>query len=170
MIKIVQYNNLSDYLKNLLADLAHKEFGDFPIVANTKWASPDWVVLYFEDDHLVSYYNLIERYVMLDGEKLKAAGLNNLVTPEVFRRKGYATKLLAQTYNFFFNELKSDLGLLLCADNLIPFYEKLNWYRVKCPVIYNQPDGNVIWQANTMLLTRSLRLNPNKIDLNGLPW
>ena len=67
-------------------------------------------------------------------------------------------------------ELKSELGVLLCADEHIPFYKRLNWYKINCPVHFDQSNGKKLWEANTMLLTKKDKWNPKEIDLQGLPW
>jgi predicted acetyltransferase len=170
LIKIINYSEVSFELKKQLNSLIDSEFGIFEIVTETEWATPDWTVMYFENDNIASFYNIIERKVYIDGTVFRAAGINNLITPSEFRGRGFAKKVLSETEEFIFEKLSCELGLLLCADSLISFYKKLNWYVVKCPVYFRQSDGLKIWKANTMLLHRGKALNPVNIDLNGLPW
>ena len=101
---------------------------------------------------------------------MQIAGVNNVITPKEFRGKGYASKMLRETENLIFEELKFEAGVLLCAYEVIPFYEKLNWYNVYCPVYYNQSKERRLWAANTMFLTKNSMLTPKLISLNGLPW
>lgn len=108
--------------------------------------------------------------MFIDNNEITIAGINNVITPKQFRGKGYATKLLRETENLIFNDLGSELGILLCADELIPFYERLKWYKVDCPVYFEQSDGENLWEANTMLLTPNKKIVPKQIKLNGLPW
>lgn len=103
-------------------------------------------------------------------ETFKIAGINNVITPKIYRGKGYASKILSKTETFLFKDLQSDFGLLLCADDLLPFYGKLGWYKVESTVYFEQQSGSQIWEANVMLLSRSVQIFPNVIDLNGLPW
>ena len=35
---------------------------------------------------------------------------------------------------------------------------------------FEQPAGKKLWTANTMLRTINGKMEPNQIDLNGLPW
>jgi len=63
-----------------------------------------------------------------------------------------------------------DYGLLLCADTLVPIYEKYGWYNVTCPVYFQQPNGRILWNASAMLLGKNNQLASKEIDLNGLRW
>ncbi|MFT4567554.1 MAG: putative GNAT family N-acyltransferase [Saprospiraceae bacterium] len=76
----------------------------------------------------------------------KVGGINNVITPKELRGKGYASKLLKEAEHLIFDELKYDLALLLCAEDLIPFYERLNWYKVNCPIYFEQISGVKLWK------------------------
>ena len=146
MIEISKYSELDNGTKSKLKDFIDSEFGHIPIVRETQWATPGWTILLYENKEIVTFYNIIERKILVDMSVLKIAGINNVITPEEYRGNGYASKILRETEDFIFDELQSELGVLLCANELIPFYERLNWYKVDCPVY------------------------PKKIELNGLPW
>jgi hypothetical protein len=170
MIEIKRHSELSGAVKEELDKLIQYEFGHIPIVQETKWAIPDWTIIYYEDNEIATFYNIIERRVTIEHSNLSAAGINNVITPAKFRGKGFSTRTLRDTEHFIFDNLKSDLGLLLCADDLVPFYKRLNWYKVHCPVYFDQPGETKLWPANTMLLTRRVVQTPKEINLNGLPW
>jgi GNAT superfamily N-acetyltransferase len=170
MIKFLKYSSAPRHIKNYIEPIAAKEFSVYPLVAETQWVTPHWIALSYHDDEIVTFCNIVEREIFIDDKMYKAAGLNNLVTPEKFRGNGYGTKLVIEFKNFIFNKINCDLGLLLCSDNLVPFYEKLGWYLVDCPVHYWQPQGIKLWQANTMLLNPDSSIQPGRIHLNGLPW
>lgn len=170
MIKIFNYNRLDRTTKDYLNSIIDAEFGHIPIVQNTAWAVPDWTMIYYDNNTMTAFYNIVEREIIIDDFKIMVAGINNVITLKNYRGKGYAFKLLSETRKFIFEELKFPFGLLLCADALIPYYEKLNWYKINCPVYYSQPDGNKRWEANAMLLSKAKNVHPNHIDLNGLPW
>lgn len=170
MIEITAYSELDNEIKSKLENFVEGEFGHIPIVKKTEWAKPDWTIILYHNNEIAAFYNIIEREILIDGTNVKIAGINNVITPKEFRGNGYASKVLRKTEALIFEDLKSELSILLCADNLIPFYKRLNWYKVDCPVYFNQADGKKLWKANTMLLTKKDKLNPKKIDLNGLPW
>jgi predicted GNAT family N-acyltransferase len=171
MIRIEKYEALSTITKGVLDHYIQAEFGHIPIVQETAWARPDWTILYTTaDGTIVTFLNIIERTVLIDGALVKIAGINNVITPPPFRGKGFSSEALTNTTNFLFNELKAAHGLLLCADAMIPFYERLGWYTVNSTVYIDQPSGQQQWTANTMLLSPHQPIAPAVIDLLGLPW
>ena len=170
MIEIKRYNELSVQTRDKLRSYINAEFGHIPIVSETEWAIPDWTIIYFEYDQIVTFCNIVEREITIDNKNFKIGGINNLITPKEFRGKGFAKKTLHETENFLFNQLKCELGMLLCADDLIPFYERLSWFKLDCSVYFNQSSGEKLWGANTMLLSKTDKMSPRIIKLNGLPW
>lgn len=170
MLKIFKTQDLENSLQSSIAHHVHEEFGHIPIVKNTQWAVPDWTIVYYHEGQLACFYNIVEREILIDMQPRQAAGINNVITPKRFRGKGLASKMLKETEGFLFTKLQKDIGVLLCADALIPFYSKLGWYKINGPVSFKQRDETLLWQANTMLLTPGTIIQPLQIDLNGLPW
>lgn len=170
MIKIKNYTDLSELTKKELEQYIENEFGHIPIVKETEWATPDWAIINYIDDQIASFYFIIERDIIIDGILMKCGGINNVITLPEFRGKGLSTKTLSETEDLLFHKLNTEIGVLLCADALIPFYNRLNWYLVDCPVYFHQSAGREEWGANTMLRNGGDSLMPKEIDLNGLPW
>ncbi|WP_062052888.1 GNAT family N-acetyltransferase [Aquimarina longa] len=170
MIKITKYSELDSNTKTILKNYIDTEFGHIPIVNKTKWASPDYTLIFYHNNKIATFYNIVQRAITINDETYKVAGINNVITPKEYRGKGYASKLLKETETYIFNDLKCDYGVLLCADTLIPFYKKLGWYAIDCPVYFKQPNGKQLWKANTMLLANKNKVKPKLIDLKGLPW
>lgn len=170
MITIEKYDALSPAIKETLNNNIKSEFGHIPIVQETTWATPDWTVLQTENDTIVTFFNIIERQVLLDGTPCKIGGINNVITPPPFRGKSYSSQLLTSTTGFLFDELQCEHALLLCADAMIPFYNRLGWYTVNSTVYMKQPSGRKLWTANTMLLSPGNAIAPAVIDLQGTPW
>lgn len=170
MIEIIKHSELNSQSKKKLDSFIEEEFGNIPIVKDTEWATPDWTIIQHVNNEIVTFYHIVLREILIDGENFKISGINNVITPMEFRGKGYSSKTLRETEHLIFDDFDCDLGLLLCADELIPFYERLNWYSVNCPVFFEQSTGQKLWNANTMLLTKKEKLYPKIINLNGLPW
>lgn len=170
MIITSKHAELDSEVKQQIDSCIHSEFGHIPIVAETEWAIPDWTIVYFEGREIAMFYNVVVREIDIDGKAYQVGGINNVITPKPFRGNGYASKVLKNSPQFIFDTIGCDIGLLLCADDLIPFYERLNWYAVQCPVHFDQPDGKKQWAANTMLLSKTEQLTPMEIDLKGTPW
>lgn len=169
-LKIEKYAHLSNEIKTYLGRINHQEFGHFQIVKQITWSIPDWVIFVLHGADICAYCNIVERTILVDTKPYLVAGINNVVTLHNYRNRGLASYALKETQQFMFNELNVKLGLLLCAPSLISFYEKLNWYVVRCPVHFAQPKGRQMWTATTMLLTPDNMMSPAEIDLNGLPW
>lgn len=170
MISINKYDDLSADIRDTLNSYIQAEFGHIPIVQETSWTVPGWTILQTEADNIVTFYNIVERHVLLDGTPCKIAGINNVITPPSFRGKGYSSQALNNTTGFLFDELKCEHALLLCADAMIPFYKQLGWYTVNSKVYFDQPSGRKLWAANTMLLSPGKAIAPTIIDLQGTPW
>lgn len=164
-------NGISKFEKTIKAEI-DKEFGNVPFVNQYSWAYPNWsVIMLGANDHLLSFYNVVERECLFDGKKVHVAGVNNFITPVNFRGLGYGSSLICSAHDIFFNRMDKDFGLLLCADELVSFYNKYDWYKVDSCVWFEQPSGKERWPANTMLLNRNQnKVYPKEIDLCGLPW
>lgn len=166
-----RHSELSAERKQQLEAAANAEFGQFAIVRETQWASPDWSFLAHEGAELAAFYNIVKRTVKVDGVPVRVAGLNNLVTIPAHRGHGVASRLLRETQPQWFDSLGAECGLLLCAEALLPFYSRLGWEKAGVPVSYAQPDGPRVWAASCMLLDPFRGLAATReIDLCGLPW
>ncbi|WP_299701495.1 GNAT family N-acetyltransferase [uncultured Pontibacter sp.] len=172
MIQFIPYHALSPELSRELNEFIAEEFGHVPFVQQQIWAKPDWTVLLEAGGEVATFCNIIVREVIMDGQRRSVAGINNVITPAAHRGKGYSSRVLRETSTFLFEHLHAELGLLLCADALVPFYERLGWYTVECQLVYDQPNGREEYDSNVMLLTNghNASLAPRYIDLNGLPW
>lgn len=153
MIEFVKYSDLPVERKSELDSLIHTEFGGIPFVNNTQWATPDWTVLMTKDREIVTFLNIVIREVIIDQANLVVAGINNVITPKKHRGHGYASKLLIASHAYIHNDLNLEHALLLCADAVIPFYTRLDWYPVKCDVCYTHPTGKIDYDSNTLLLS-----------------
>lgn len=170
--KVYSYCKLDAQTRDFITNEINREFGGIPIVQNYSWTEPQWTVLLVnEDNDVVTFYNIIERICRFDEVPIKVVGINNLITPLKFRGLGYGSQIMETFGKLLFDELNAEYGLLLCADDLISFYDRFSWYNTESIVRFDQPDGKKIWQANVMLLTRQrTKLYPQEIDLCGLPW
>jgi len=95
--------------------LAEGEFGGFPIVRETTWATPDRSYLGLVGGQIACFYNLVLRGVRFDGLPVPVAGLNNLITTAAFRGRGLASQLPRETEAEWFGQHSARCGLLLCC-------------------------------------------------------
>lgn len=167
-----RHHDLPQARREQLRALAGEAFDRFPIVRETRWATPDWTFLGTDDGgELACFYHLVERVVQMDGQPFAVAGLHNLITTQPYRGRGLASELLAATGQVWFSAMAARYGLLLCAGALVPFYERLGWQQVSAEVRFQQPGGMRTWTAECMLLDPARNApDPRQIDLGGLPW
>lgn len=173
MIKITRSNELPDKVRQQIENTVKSEFSHISFVQEISWSKPDWTIIYTKNNELLSFYNIIIRAVRFDDKTQIIAGVNNVITLPAHRGNGHSSKLLRSTTNFLFDDLQVDYGLLLCADELVSFYRRLGWYEVHSDVFFQQPTDQLKqWTANTMLLANGEKgkVNPQKINLCGLPW
>lgn len=170
-ITAYRHDELPEARRDELRLLASNEFDKFPIVRQTAWATPDWSFLGTQGQDLACFYNLVERVVRFDDRPVEVVGLNNLVTAPGYKRRGLASQLLAGTEAQWFSALGARYGLLLCAEHLIAFYQKLGWQRVSSEVRFMQGGRECVWTAECMVLSPAREAtDPAAIDLRGLPW
>lgn len=170
--EIHRYSELPASLKDFINTRIHQEFGHIPIVQQYSWAEPDHTILLMaESGDVLTFYNIVLRQCRFDDDPRLIAGINNFITPQEHRGAGYGTDVMKEAAGILFEELSVEYGLLLCADELVPFYSRFGWYKVNSQLYFDQPDGRKQWQANIMLLSRNGNIIfPEKIDLCGLPW
>ncbi len=147
-----------------------REFGDVPIVREHVWAEPTWAFLGFVGDRLVSFLNLVDREVLVDGAPTHFFGLNNVITEPEHRGHGYSTQLNQTAQEFMVESDPAGCGFLFCADELVSFYSKLGWKRFDGEVIVSQPSGDTPWPSNAMYYDLSGGRSWKKVHLRGLPW
>jgi GNAT superfamily N-acetyltransferase len=170
-IQISRYRELDPERREQIDRAAWVEFEKYAIVRETDWAEADWTFLGFEQQELVAFFNLVDRVVRFDDTPVRVAGLNNMVTLPAHRGCGHASRLLSEAQPRWFDEFGFDAGLLLCADALVPFYERLGWRKIRCPVVYAQPGGEWTWTASCMVLeSRQAIAATRRVDLQGAPW
>lgn len=173
MIVIENYATIAAVTKQQLEHYIKEEFGHVAFVQERQWAQPDWVLIKYESGEVATFCNIVLREVTIDGQTLKVAGINNVITPQAHRRKGYASLVLQEAEQLIFSKMNCAYGLLLCADALVPFYSRLGWHTLnRCSLYYTQPSGEQLYDSNVMLLSQpdQTPLQPLYINLNGLPW
>lgn len=169
-LDIQPYHALPLIEKNRQQAHIENNFGHIPFVKQRQWAKPDMSVMLKQKGELLAFFHIVLREVEFDGITMPVAGLSNLITAQQHQGKGYASILLTQGFITLFNQLNVQHSLLLCKDELIPFYQKNHWYAIKAKVIFKQKHGVETYRSNTLLLSTHTQLNPNHINLNGLPW
>ena len=147
---------------------------DQQILDKIEWHSvgPDTInIQVYCDDELVSFAAVISRKIRFDDLEVQMGGFKSLLTPRQHQRKGFASHALREARRVIFEELAADVGVLLCFEKLVNFYEQRGWERLQCPVAVTQSERTIRWPFEAMALygSNSLR-SPEKVDLCGLPF
>lgn len=142
----------------------HKFFG-------IQWASPDWMALGFLQGQLCTQLCIPKREILVGSEKIIVAGLGGMATHPEFQHQGAGTTLLSATEKFMRDTIQVPFGLLVCAEDVRPFYEHSCWKVAADFLYFRQDQQRRVLKSCVMTLQLTDRPWPaGDIDLCGLPW
>jgi hypothetical protein len=143
----------------------------YAYLTGIKWAQPDWAVMVWEENDLVSNIHIVERVIKVGTQKLKIGGIGNIATKVEWRNRGYASAALTIAEEFLFNPLQVEFGLMITTREIVPRYEKRGWKLVADTLIMEQPETQTSLNYPVMILPVKKKEWPSgMIDLCGLPW
>jgi predicted acetyltransferase len=58
----------------------------YAYLTGTRWATPDWAVMVWEDEEMVSNVHIIERTIMVGGQLVRIGGIGNVATKVEWRK------------------------------------------------------------------------------------
>ena len=136
------------------------------------WAKPQWSVLLWVGEELVSRVGLLVRAAFHDGISKRIGGIGGVATHPAKQGQGLASKAMREAAKLFHEELNVDYALLFCRDHLVPFYGKLGWKPFEGKVFVEQPGDRIEFSANGAMVLHVKEKAPldGVMDLNGLPW
>jgi aminoglycoside 2'-N-acetyltransferase I len=143
----------------------------YAYLTGIKWALPNWAVMVWEDDDMVSNVHIIERMVKVGDESVKLGGIGNIATKVEWRQRGYSTQALKVAQKFLFDPLQVDFGFMIATEEMISRYKKVGWSVVADTMMIDQPYGKAVLNYPAMVLPVCKKDWPKgSIDLCGLPW
>jgi aminoglycoside 2'-N-acetyltransferase I len=143
----------------------------YAYLSGIKWAKPDWAVMVWEDEDMVSNIHIIERTIKVGDESVRLGGVGNIATKVEWRKRGYASAALNVAKSFLLNPLHVDFGLMIATKEIIPRYEKVGWRVIADSLLVDQADGKTRLNYPVMVLSVLKQDWPKgPIDLCGLPW
>ncbi len=175
-IRFIPRADLKPELQHEIDELDHLAFGDIvfeedPDFPPIQWAAPDWMALGFLQGQLVTQLCIPEREILVGNEQIRVAGLGGMATHPEFQHRGWGSALLAATESFMRDTIQVPFGLLICADELRPFYELSRWQFAGNVLYFRQDGQRRIVNPCVMILQLMDRLwSPGEIDLCGLLW
>ncbi len=136
-----------------------------------KWRKTAWSFIGYIEGEPVSHVGVLGHTVGVENHPILVGGIAAVVTLPSARGRGYAHRTLDAATPFLRDNLKAEFGLLFCLDELMSFYGKMGWKKVEDPVIVDQPQGQVVYPMNVMVLPFRERQWPGgRVELNSLPW
>lgn len=175
-IRFLAVTEISAELDRCIDALDHLAFSgddhaDDPEFASIEWASPDWLVLGFMEDELVSQLCLHRRTIRAGGETVVVAGVGGVATHPHWQRRGLASQVLGAAAPFMREQMKVPFGLLVCADETQPVYARNGWQTVSHCLTFVQEGRRRKLDTCVMILPLGGQPWPaGEIDLLGLPW
>jgi predicted acetyltransferase len=136
-----------------------------------RWASPDWAVMVWEGEEMVSNVHIITRTAKAGEEAVRLGGIGNVATKVEWRKRGYSKAAVQVAMDFLRDPLGVDFGLMITTENMVPSYTKLGWKVVAQTMRVQQPDGAIFLHYPVLVLPVCSQEWPaGVIDLCGLPW
>jgi len=143
----------------------------YAFLIGTRWVTPDWAVMVWEDEDMVSNVHIIERTVTVGGQRVHLGGIGNIATKVEWRKRGYTTEALKVAVNILHDPLKVDFGLMISTEQMISRYEETGWKLVARTMQIEQPEGKKALIYPVLVLPVGKTEWPaGEIDLCGLPW
>ncbi len=125
----------------------------------------------YVDDRLAGVAHVFARIARLSDEPILIGALGGVMTAQEQQRKGVATQTVRTAGDLILTNLRADLGVLLCTERLLSFYQRLGWQRQEGSVSIEQPSGTMRWPHEAMVLTDDARsIVDCPLDLCGLPF
>jgi predicted N-acetyltransferase YhbS len=131
----------------------------------------DWHVLVWEGTEIVTHVEIVERTAMVGGRAVRLGGIGGVVTRPAWRKKGLAETAMQAARDFLHDPLGVAFGLLVCGEELIPYYSRLGWQLLGIPMWIEQSRGRISFPGPIMVLPVCEQDWPEgEIDLKGKPW
>ena len=136
------------------------------------WASPQWSILVWDRDALVSHVGMLVRDIFQDSAPKRIGGIGAVATHPASQGRGFASAAMRAATERFDTDFGVSYALLFCRSDLIPFYSRLGWQPFTGTVFVEQPDGKMEFTANDAMVLDVKEQAPldGFLDLNGFPW
>lgn len=175
-IEFVVKEKLSDTQKKALDQLWENVYP--PEVIETlpgrffSWASPQWSILLWDQDEIVSRVGLLVREIDYEGAIKRVGGIGGVMTHPAKQGQGLASQGMREAANRFDTDLNVSFALLFCRPHLVEFYKRLKWKPFQGKVYVEQPHGKVEFSSHGPMVLDVKEKAPldGVLDLNGLPW
>jgi GNAT superfamily N-acetyltransferase len=172
-IEIRQLERLSPEDSGRLMGWGDNIFGTAHLSLTYRTKTPDdrRFVVYNHGDGPLSHVAVLKHNGHANGEPALIGGIGGVVTVPAAQRRGYATLLVRHATAFLRDDWQVDFALLFCIDRMRAYYERLEWKKVQCEVLLDQPDGKVQCPFHVMTMPFTSRFEIiNSLDLGSASW
>jgi hypothetical protein len=131
-IKFITHSECSEDLLYNICTLK-KQHWDYPVAEQIRWfndnlSGNDIHVCIFDGENLIAYTTLVNiKYHIEDNAELDGLGIGSVCVDTNYLNKKYGF-FVVQIVSAFIRQ-KGLVGILLCKDELVSFYEKNNWIK-----------------------------------------
>ena len=158
-IQFVRHENISGELIDEIVSLKN-EVWHYPRESHLTWISdnirPNDIHLILRNgQQTVGYMNLVELCTNIPGYENNSWGVGNVCIHPEFQGQSYGHLLMSLTNHFIFKY--KALGILICRDRLVGFYEKCGWHKFygKCMTTTNVQVENNILTSHKIVIPES---------------
>lgn len=174
-IEIIPKTELSAQQTHALRKLSNAVYPPNPNapVNPIQWAATTWSVLIWNDARdLVSHVGLLARHGTVNNSPVLIGGIGGVKTDPNARRRGFARAGIEQAITFLRAEHAVDFSLLVCREELLPYYSRLGWLHFAGELLVEQPSGSEQFIFNQPMVYAGNGEPPQSgvIDLCGMPW
>lgn len=117
-----------------------------------QWAPAEWLATARVKELLAGSLKIVTRDMTAADERVRVAGIGNVVTKPEYSKRGVAPAMLRAAENLMRTKLGAEFGLLICRREVAPVYEKAGWIHAEGPTRFRQPSGTVTYPQDTMVL------------------
>jgi GNAT superfamily N-acetyltransferase len=167
IISIIPTTALSRNMHHELEEWFQREFGNIPL----EWDKPRWYALARYENTLIGRIGIVKRKIRVGSSTTLVGGISGVIISPQLRKQGVASMLLKKTAEFLAEGLNAEFGVLICLDEMAPFYLKNGWEKIGASTYFMQGSGRYRYTQTSMTLRCKERYWPQgEIDLCGLPW
>jgi predicted acetyltransferase len=140
-------------------------------ISQWSWFEDDYRLLVRVKDRIVAQVSIIERTCLVNGLPVKVGGVGGVGTLPNWRGQGLASLAMKQTADFMKNQLKVEYGVLFCANEMVPYYQRLGWRLVDAPLVFEQHHTKMQCDCPVMYLPCQKPYWPaGDVDVCGTLW
>ena len=138
-----------------------------------EWATPTWCVcVQAPDGVLASFIGVVFRQAVCDDAPVRIGGIGGVMTHPALRGRGFAGLGMRRAVEFFHAQEDVDFGLLVCADGMRSYYQRLGWQEFAGVTHVLQHGQPSVFTYNHVMTIDVQSPGPvaGTIDLLGPPW